>query len=111
MPGCIPCNECTNYGEETACLSPLNLAFENLTTTSVSLSWDGSVNVITYNVEFKASNSLTWILLAPVITSVNAVTIIGLTPDTVYDFRINGVCATSSCYSLTVREKTCPLEV
>jgi hypothetical protein len=110
MAGCIPCNECTNYGEETACLSPLNLAFENLTTTSVSLSWEGSANVLTYNVEFKESTSLTWNVLVPVIASVNIVTIIGLTPDTTYDFRVNGVCATSSCYSLTVRKKTCPLE-
>jgi hypothetical protein len=111
MSGCMPCNECTNYGDENACLSPFNLEFSNITTTSVTLGWDGSANVVSYNIEFKLPADLTWNLLPPVVAPTNNATIIGLTPDTVYEFRINAVCTTTTCYSLTVRERTLPLEV
>jgi len=111
MPGCIECNECTNYGEETACLSPLNIDFSNITTTSIEIEWEGSNNVVNYSIEFKESSSLTWNMLPPVVAPTISATIIGLTPDTVFDFRINALCATRSCYSLTVREKTLPLVV
>lgn len=105
MPGCI-CNECTNYGDENACLSPYNLEFSNITDTSVTLDWTGSDNANTYNIEFKEPSSVTWNLLAPVVAPTTTATIIGLTADTVYEFRINAVCDTTSCYSLTVLEKT-----
>jgi len=107
MPGCTPCNECTNYGEETACLSPINLSFISLTSMSVGLTWDVSANAINYNVEYKESTSSTWIILSPIPAPTNAMTVIGLTPDTEYDFRVSAECAAKSCYSLTVRKKTC----
>ena len=107
MPGCTPCNECTNYGEETACLSPLNLSFQNLLPMSVGLSWDVTVNAANHIVEYKAVTSSTWIVLAPIAAPTNSITIIGLTPDTEYDFRVSAECAWRSCYSLTVRKKTC----
>jgi len=111
MPGCTPCNQCTNFGDENACLSPINLAFSNLTTTSLTLQWDGSANVISYNIEYKLPSSLTWNLLPSVVAPITEATIIGLTPGTVYEFRINAVCTSTSCFSLTVREQTLPLEV
>ena len=110
MPGCIECNECTNYGEETACLSPYGLEFSNITTGSVTLNWTGSANVTSYNIEFKLITAGTWNLLTPVIAPTTSATIIGLTPDTVYEFRINAVCTETTCYSLTVKERTLPLE-
>jgi len=111
MPGCTPCNQCTNYGDENACLSPFNLEFSNILTTSLTLQWEGSNNVTSYNIEFKEPSSLTWNLLPPIVAPTVSASIIGLTPDTVYEFRINAVCTTTTCYSLTVREKTLPLQV
>jgi hypothetical protein len=109
--GISDCEECSDYSNANACLSPLNLSFTNITTTSLTLNWDGSGNVVNYNIEFKEPSSLTWSLLPAVVAPTTNATIIGLTPDTVYEFRIIGVCATTSCYSLTVREKTLPLVV
>lgn len=106
MPGCLECNECTNYGEETACLSPYNLTFTDITNSSLTLSWVGSDNVVNYSIEFKESTEVSWNILTPVAAPITTATIVGLSADTTYDFRINAVCAASSCYSLTVRKKT-----
>lgn len=105
MPGCI-CNDCTNYGDENACLSVLNILFDNITTTSFGVSWDLSPNALSYVVEYKEISSTTWLIMPAVTAPTVTDTVTGLTPDTVYDVRINTVCNGTTCYSLTHRVQT-----
>jgi len=108
MPGCI-CNDCTNYGDENACLSVLNILFDNITQTSFGVAWDTSPNAVSYVVEFKEVTAITWSIMPPVSAPFLTNTVTGLTPDTIYDVRINAVCPTGTCYSLTLRLQTLPL--
>lgn len=111
MPGCI-CNECTNYGEETACLSVINIEFSNITAVSFGVTWEPSnSNAVSYVIEYKESTSTTWLILPAIPAPTAEGTVVGLTPDTVYDFRIVTVCTDNrSCYSLTHRLRTLELE-
>lgn len=106
--GCV-CTECINFGSTTDCLSPLNIKFTESQTT-IGVSWDGSINAVTYTVEFKESSSNTWILNPSVTAPTVEDTIVSLTADTNYDIRVHAICASSSCYSLTFTTKTLSLE-
>jgi len=105
MPGCI-CNDCTNYGDENACLSVLNVLFDNITQTSFNIAWDTSPNAISYVVEFKQITAVSWFIQPAISAPFLTDTVVGLTPNTVYDVRVNAVCAGGTCYSLTYRMKT-----
>lgn len=105
MPGCI-CNDCTNYGDESACLSVLNILFDNVTTTSFDIGWDASPNAVNYVVEYKLASDTTWLVLPAIAAPAVTTTVVGLTPDAVYEVRVNAVCSGASCYSLTHVIKT-----
>jgi hypothetical protein len=102
---------CANFGDDTACQSPINVTVTNLTQTTFSIEWDAVLAAVSYQVEIKEATSPTW-LMNPAVTAptVND-QIIGLTPDTVYDIRVHAICAATTCYSLNFRIKTLPLEV
>lgn len=102
---------CANFFDPLACQSPLNLTIANLTTTSFDISWDTVASAMSYTVEFKDANSAVWLIQPTVIAPVVNDTVVGLTPDTVYDIRVNAICAAGSCYSLNIRIKTEALPV
>lgn len=97
---------CSDFFDETACQSPLNLTIANLLTTSFNISWDAVASATSYSVEYKDANTTTWLIQPAVTAPIVNDTIVGLTPDTVYDIRVNAICATSTCYSLNIRIKT-----
>ena len=100
---------CTDFFDPLVCQSPLNLTVSNLTTSSLEISWDTVASAVSYSVEFKEAISLVW-LIQPIITApVVSNTIVGLTPNTVYDIRVNAICAAGNCYSLNIRIKTTAL--
>lgn len=100
------CTECINYCDETACTSALNLLFDNVNATSLTLYWDGSANATSFSIEYRVVGSTTWLVLPAVAPGTSSATITGLTADTQYEFRLNTICASTNCYSLVVRETT-----
>lgn len=99
---------CTDFIDPTTCESPINLTIANLTDSSFDISWDAVTSAISYTVEFKDAISPTWLLQPSITAPVVSDTIVGLTPETVYDIRVNAICAAGSCYSLNIRIKTLP---
>lgn len=97
---------CATFGDNTACQSPINLTIESLTDATFELSWDAVPAAVSYTVEFKDASSSTWLLNPSVAAPTTTDTVIGLTANTVYDIRVNAICATGSCYSLNIRIKT-----
>lgn len=95
---------CSSFEDPTACQSTINILLENITTTSFQISWDAVAIATGYSVEYKAATSLTW-LIRPTTVGLTD-TIVGLLPDTIYDVRVNTLCATGTCYSLNLRIKT-----
>jgi hypothetical protein len=97
---------CTDFIDPATCQSPLNLMIANLTDTSFDISWDAVPAAVSYTVEFKDANSPTWLLQPSVVAPVVSDTVVGLVPETVYDIRVNAICAAGSCYSLNIRIQT-----
>jgi len=97
---------CVDFFDPTTCQSPLNLTIANLLTTSFDISWDSVPAAMSYTVEYKDASTTTWLLNPSVTAPTLADTVIGLTPDTVYDVRVNVTCVTGTCYSLNIRIKT-----
>ena len=100
---------CATFGDNTTCQSPINLLISNLVQTSFNISWDSVPAAISYSVEYKAATDTAW-LINPIVTApVTTDLIIGLIADTIYDVRVNAICALGTCYSLNIRIKTLPL--
>ena len=95
---------CDTFNDPTACQSAINILIENITTTSFQISWDAVTNATGYSVEFKEATSLVWLIRPTVVTLTD--TLVGLTPNTVYDIRVNTICSGGTCYSLNLRIKT-----
>lgn len=97
---------CATFDDDTTCQSPINLTIANLTDSTFDISWDAVPAAVSYTVEYKLTTSLTWLLQPSVTAPVVSDTVVGLTPDTEYDIRVNAVCAVGNCYSLNIRIKT-----
>lgn len=98
--------DCATFIDTASCGSAINLTIANLTSTSFELSWDAVAGANYYVVEYKQATALSWNLTPNVVPPTAAVGLYGLTPDTVYELRVNTVCATGTCYSLNIRVKT-----
>lgn len=97
---------CATFGDDTSCQSPINLTISNLLSTGFDISWDTVPYATSYVVEYKHAASMTW-LLNPAVTAPTVTdTIIGLSPEEIYDIRISAVCPVGSCYSLNIRIET-----
>ena len=99
---------CATFGDDTTCQSPINLLISNLVQTSFGISWDLVPSAVSYSVEYKEATDVAWLINPPVTHPVNTDMIIGLTADTIYDVRVNAICALGTCYSLNIRIKTLP---
>jgi hypothetical protein len=83
----------------SACASPAGLIASAITTTSATLGWTAVSGAVSYDVDYKASSSATWINAATA-TTATSLGLTGLTPGTTYDYRIRTNCASgSSAYS------------
>jgi len=108
--GCL-CLECINFSDDDSCNSVTNVIFENITSTSFDIGWGHANMANDYVVEFKTDDGMTWFsnpsVTAPLIND----QLVGLTPDELYQVRVKTNCTSTSCYSLTFKIKTLPLEV
>jgi hypothetical protein len=83
----------------SGCSSPVGLAASAITTTSATLGWTAVSGAASYDVDYKATSSSTWINAATASTSVS-VGLTGLTAGTTYDYRVRTNCSSgSSAYS------------
>ena len=83
----------------SGCASPAGLTASAITTTSATVGWTAVSGAVSYDVDYKASSSATWINAATATTAIS-VGLTGLTTGTTYDYRVRTNCASgSSAYS------------
>jgi hypothetical protein len=68
---------------------PSQLSETNLTSTSVTLSWQSHISATGYDVQYQISGNNTWVDFNTV--SVNTAIVTGLVPSTKYNFRLMAV--------------------
>ena len=95
-PGCInPLNTCR---------SVLNLRSTSITTSTISIAWDTVATAVSYQLEYKVSGAASRTLNPAVVIGSDVIG--GLLSATDYNIRINAICASGGCYSLTINVKT-----
>ncbi len=85
----------TINGTPPACGDATGLAASAITNTSATVSWTAVSGAISYDVDYKAAASATWINAATA-TTATSVSLAGLTQGTVYDYRVRATCAAGS---------------
>jgi hypothetical protein len=86
-----------------ACMSVLGVHSTLVTSTSIKVEWLAELSAVNYQVEYKAVTSSIWLtnpLLSPTTTPNDIVA--GLTADTAYNIRVNNICNSGNCYSVTL---------
>jgi Metallo-peptidase family M12B Reprolysin-like/Secretion system C-terminal sorting domain/Fibronectin type III domain/Bacterial pre-peptidase C-terminal domain len=73
------------------CGTSTALAASSITNTSADLSWTAVTSALSYDVDYKAASSGTWVNAATATTS-TSVSLSGLTQGTVYDWRVRATC-------------------
>lgn len=79
----------------SACGTPTGLAASSITNTSATISWGTVSGALSYDVDYKAASSGTWINVATGTTSTSA-NLSGLTQGTLYDYRVRANCSGGS---------------
>jgi hypothetical protein len=83
----------------SSCASPAGLTASTITTTSATVGWTAVSGATSYDVDYKATSSSTWINAATA-TTATSLGLTGLTTGTTYDYRVRTNCASgSSAYS------------
>ena len=83
----------------SGCASPAGLTASAITTTSATVGWTAVSGAVSYDVDYKASTSSTWINAATA-TTATSVGLTGLTSGVTYDYRVRTNCSSgSSAYS------------
>lgn len=77
------------------CGDPTGLTTSAITNTSASVSWTAVASAISYDVDYKASSSTTWINAATA-TTATSVALSTLTQGTTYDWRVRATCTAGS---------------
>lgn len=87
----------TNFtiGTAPACGDPTGLNATSVTTNSATVNWSAVASAISYDVEYKAASSGTWIPAATNTTSLS-VDLAGLSSSTLYDWRVRADCSGGS---------------
>jgi hypothetical protein len=79
------------------CALPLNAAASGVTQTTATISWTGTCNALSYDVQYRKTGVITW---TTVNTTATSTTLTGLTANTGYDYRIRTKCSgTNSAYT------------
>jgi len=83
----------------SGCAAPAGLIASALTNTSATVGWTAVSGAVSYDVDYKAASSATWINAATA-TTATSTGLTGLTAGTTYDYRVRTNCASgSSSYS------------
>jgi len=83
----------------TGCAAPSGLIASAVTATSATVGWTAVSGAVSYDVDYKAASSATWVNAATGTTAVS-LGLTGLTAGTTYDYRVRTNCASgSSAYS------------
>jgi len=84
----------TTKSTAVVCDAPSGLTSGSITVSSALLSWAAADGAVSYNVEYKASSSNTWIIAASGITT-TSYSLAGLAAGTSYDWRVRTNCGAS----------------
>jgi hypothetical protein len=92
----------------TGCISPAGLISSAITQTTSTISWTAVSGAISYDVDYKANSSSTFInaVTGTTLTSVN---LGALTANTLYDWRVRTNCASGSSAYSTAQFTTLPV--
>lgn len=87
----------TNFtiGAPAACGDPTGLNTTAITTNSATVNWSSVASAVSYDVDYKAASSGTWIAAATNTTSLS-VNLSGLSASTLYDWRVRADCSGGS---------------
>lgn len=77
------------------CDAPTGLTTTAITTNSATASWAASAGAVSYDVDYKANASSTWINAATATTALS-VNLTGLSASTLYNWRVRSNCTSSS---------------
>jgi hypothetical protein len=78
-----------------ACGDPAGLTASVITNTTATVSWNAVASALSYDVDYKAASSGTWINAATATTSLS-VNLASLTQGTLYDWRVRATCSGGS---------------
>jgi len=82
------------------CLSTTHIYVVSKTDTTITIAWAPAGDGL-YQVEYREEGATTWLLLPTQDTTTQAI-IGNLSPDTNYQIRVNTLCNSGSCYSVTL---------
>ena len=82
-------------GTAAACGDPTGLNATAITVNSATVNWSAVASAVSYDVEYKAASSQTWLAAATNTTSLS-VNLTGLSSSTLYDWRVRADCSGSS---------------
>ncbi|HEU4858553.1 MAG TPA: T9SS type A sorting domain-containing protein, partial [Chitinophagaceae bacterium] len=87
----------TNFtiGTPPSCGDPTGLNTTAITTSSANVNWSAVTGAVSYDVQYKAASSGTWLNAATGTTSLSA-NLSGLNSSTLYDWRVRANCSGSS---------------
>jgi hypothetical protein len=92
----------------SSCGTPTGLSSSSITNTTATVSWTAVSGAVSYDVDYKAASSGTWINAATATTATSA-NLGGLTQGTLYDWRVRTNCASeSSSYAQAQFTTTAP---
>ena len=100
-------------GAPAACGDPAGLAASSITETTATISWTAVASAISYDVDYKAASSGSWINAATG-TAATSVNLSGLTASTVYDWRVRANCSggagnyVQAQFTTAAAPSTCP---
>lgn len=90
----------------TGCNSVIGLATTSVSSSIIRLKWLVASGALNYSVEYREVTSLTWLLNPALGPTATTDYISSLLPRTEYYIRVNTICTTGNCYSLTIKVKT-----
>jgi len=81
-----------NFSTLAPCNAPTGLSEFPVYATSATIRWNAASGAQSYRIEYKKSNSSSWILSSNAFTSTSK-TLVGLSPSTSYDWRVRSNCS------------------
>jgi hypothetical protein len=88
-PQCIATKDFTSMTFNTVCYVPFNLSANDITYTTVELSWDDSFGGIPYSIDYSILGSNSWQTTKTALTNTS---LTGLRPGTKYEARVHITC-------------------
>jgi hypothetical protein len=88
-------NTSFTIGSAPLCGDPAGLATSAITQTTATVSWNTVSGATSYDVDYKAASSGTWINAATA-TTTTSVDLTGLTASTLYDWRVRTTCSSGT---------------